>query len=234
MAKHRLQRLTSPAPGASMSLHALGLASFSYSFHYLTIWETPMSKAYGWHFQFLTIIGLAASSLAFVFGIAADVTGSQALFRAKNAVAVVATPLEVVISILYWGIRFIDKSLLFPPEFELPLIPDIGFHLAPAVLLTLDLILFSPPWTIPAYGAMTLSTSLAFLYWYWVELCFKKNGWYPYPIFELFSFPQRVALFVFSAFLVTVSSSGLKWVYGWVNGYEDARREAHKPLKKVQ
>jgi hypothetical protein len=177
MAKHRLQRLTSPSPVGSLLLHLLGAASFSYSFYYLTIWETPMSKAYGWHFQFLTIIGLTTSFVAFVLGALADITMSQSLFRAKNAVAVVATPLEVVISILYWGIRFIDKKLLFPPEFELPLLPDVGFHLAPAVLLTLDLILFSPPWTIPAYGAMALSTTLALAYWYWVELCFSKNGW---------------------------------------------------------
>lgn len=41
-------------------------------------------------------------------------------------------------------------------------------------------------------------------------------------------------LFTFAAVLVTVSSSGLKWVYGRVNGYEGAQRNAHKPLKKVQ
>jgi hypothetical protein len=41
-------------------------------------------------------------------------------------------------------------------------------------------------------------------------------------------------LFTLAAVLVTVSSSGLKWVYGRVNGYEGAQRNAHKPLKKVQ
>jgi hypothetical protein len=43
-----------------------------------------------------------------------------------------------------------------------------------------------------------------------------------------------VLLFTFSAFLSTMSSILLKWVYGWVNGYEKAREEAHKPMKKVQ
>ena len=99
------------------------------------------------------------------------------LFKAKNAISVVATPLEVVISVLYWGLMLINPELLMPPEFRLALPVDIGFHLAPAVFLTLDLVLFSPPWTIPAYGAMTLSTFIAFGYWYWVEFCFKKNGW---------------------------------------------------------
>jgi hypothetical protein len=177
MAPHPLQRLSSPSRSLSLLLHILGAASFSYNFHFLTAWETPLSEAYGWHFQFLTIIGLTASLLAFVFGILGDLTLIPALFEAKNAVAVLATPLEVVISILYWGIRFIDTSLLMPDDMGLGLLPDIGFHLAPAVFLTLDLIFFSPPWTIPVYTVMTLSTTLAFAYWYWVELCFSHNGW---------------------------------------------------------
>jgi hypothetical protein len=40
-------------------------------------------------------------------------------------------------------------------------------------------------------------------------------------------------LFAFSAALVTGSSMALKWAYGYVNGWEVARKEAHKPLKKL-
>ncbi|KAM0076506.1 hypothetical protein ACKRZS_011563 [Fusarium odoratissimum] len=232
--RHPLQRLTSPSRDVSLLLHIIGIASFSYNFHFLTVWDTPIARSYGWHMQFLTIIGLSASLIAFVLGALADVTLSPTFFQAKNAVAVLATPLEVVISILYWGLRLIDPKLLMPDDFYLHIIPDMGFHLAPAVLLSLDLVLLSPPWAIPAYGVMAISTVIAFAYWYWVELCFSHNGWYPYPLFELLSTTQRVMLFTFSAGLVTVSSSFLKWVYGRVNGYEKAEREAHKTLKKVQ
>lgn len=41
-------------------------------------------------------------------------------------------------------------------------------------------------------------------------------------------------LFAFSAVLVTGSTVALKWLYGFVNGYEDIRKAALKPLKKVQ
>ncbi|KAH6961057.1 hypothetical protein HG530_004808 [Fusarium avenaceum] len=232
--RHPLQRLTSPSRDVSLLLHIIGIASFSYNFYFLTVWDTPIAKSYGWHLQFLTIIGLSVSLLAFVLGALADITSSHTLFQAKNAVAVIATPMEVVISILYWGLRLIDPKLLIPDDIYIDIIPDVGFHLAPAVLLSLDLVLLSPPWTIPAYGVMTIGTVLAFGYWYWVELCFSHNGWYPYPLFELLSTTQRAMLFTFAAVLVTVSSSGLKWVYGRVNGYEGAQRNAHKPLKKVQ
>lgn len=177
MAAHPLQNLTSPSRSLSLIVHLLGAASFSYCFYFLTVWETPIDGSYGWHFQYLTIIGLSASLLAFVSGALADLTLNPVLFQIKNAISVLATPLEVVISILYWGISAIDPALLIEGDFFLPRLADMGFHLAPAVFLTLDLVLFSPPWTIPAYGTMALSTTLGFSYWYWVELCFSKNGW---------------------------------------------------------
>ena len=57
---------------------------------------------------------------------------------------------------------------------------------------------------------------------------------YPYPLFELLTTGQRIAFFTFAAALIVVSSSGLKWLYGRVNGYETAQKEAHKPLKQVR
>ncbi|RGP62379.1 integral membrane [Fusarium longipes] len=232
--RHPLQKLTSPSRGLSLVLHLLGIASFNYNFQFLREWDTPIAKAYGWHFQFLTILGLSASLLAFVAGAVADLTLSRTLFQIKNYIAVLAAPVEVTISILYWGIKFIDPGLLMPTEFYIHIVPDIGFHLAPAVFLTLDLLLFSPPWTIPVYGIMALSTAFTFAYWTWVELCYSHNGWYPYPLFELLSTSQRIAFFTLAAALVTVSSSGLKWLYGRINGDETIQKEAHKPLKKVQ
>lgn len=50
----------------------------------------------------------------------------------------------------------------------------------------------------------------------------------------MLSTPQRIALFVFAAALFTASTAGLKWVYGWVNGYEKMMDEAHQPLKRAQ
>ncbi|KAK0387592.1 hypothetical protein NLU13_3838 [Sarocladium strictum] len=234
MSRHPLQRLTAPSRSLSLILHAAGILSFTYNFLFLYSWETPISGSYGSHFQFLTILGLAASLIAFILGLAADITLNQTLFQLKNAINVITTPLEFVISVLYWGIHLINPELLFADEFRLPLLTDIGFHLAPAVFLTADLILFSPPWTIPAYAVMLLSTGLAFMYWYWVELCFSVNGWYPYPMFAVLNTTQRALLFTFAAGLSTMSSVALKWVYGKVNGFEAIRREAHKPLKKVQ
>ncbi len=136
-----------------------------------------MSEAFGGHYQFLTIIGLTLALCTFVVGLLADVTLSPRLFYAKNLLSVCSTPLEVLISILYWGLCAIDKGLVMPPEFQLAFLPDFGFHAAPGLFLTLDLLLFSPPWAIHGYSAIALSQTLAFLYWFWVEYCFSRNGW---------------------------------------------------------
>ncbi|KAI1075087.1 FAR-17a/AIG1-like protein [Whalleya microplaca] len=226
MAHHPLQRLASPSRQHSLLLHLAGIASFLASFRFLAGWETPMSLAFGGHFQFLTILGLSLALCTFTVGFVADVTLSAPLFRLKNVLSVCSAPLEVLISILYWGLCAIDKSLVFPPDFQLDFLPDFGFHAAPALFLSLDLLLLSPPWTINGYAALALSEALAFLYWFWVEYCFSHNGWYPYPIFDMLSVWQRALLFTFSALLMTGSTMMLKWGFGKINGIEEFKKEA--------
>jgi len=103
--RHPLQRLDSPSRSASALLHALGLASFAYSFSYLVRNPNPINDSYGWHMQYLTIIGLSLSTVTFAVGLLADLTLSKRLFNAKNALSVASAPMECLISLLYWGLR---------------------------------------------------------------------------------------------------------------------------------
>lgn len=161
----------------SLIWHLAGIASFASSFRFLLNWKTPISESYGWHLQFLTIIALFLSSFVFVIAAVADVTRSATLFSIKNALAVIATPLNVVVTTLYFGISAIDPELVVPAEYKIPVAVDIGFHFAPGLLLVVDFLLFSPPWTVGTPLVMALSTGIAFAYWYWIELCYSKNGW---------------------------------------------------------
>lgn len=209
-----------------MLVHTTGIISFLSSFRFLQNWETPISSSFGGHYQFLTIIGLALALCTFTVGLVADLTLSPDLFQAKNSLAVCSAPLEVLITVLFWGLCAIDKNLVFPPESELELLPNFGFHAAPGLFLTLDLLLLSPPWTIDAFAAVALSQTLAFLYWFWIEYCYRQNGWYPYPIFDMLSTWQRSILFACSALLMTGSTLSLKWLYGKANGIERFQKEA--------
>lgn len=54
---------------------------------------------------------------------------------------------------------------------------DLGFHAVPSIVMLVDLLLLSPPWTISALPSLGLSSIIAFGYWFWVEQCFSYNGW---------------------------------------------------------
>jgi hypothetical protein len=179
------------------------------------------NESYGWHFQYLTIIGLALSTLTFTFGLLADITLSRRLFAVKNALSVASAPIECLISILYWGLRAVSppNNFLFKNETHqrLTLTPQIDTS------LVLDLLFFSPPYTIAVLPALGLSACIAFGYWFWIEQCYAYNQFYPYPIFDVLSTPGRVGLFAASAGLMALATGALVWLYGVVNGRE-ARR----------
>lgn len=132
--------------------------------------------------------------------------------------------METLITTLYWGLRAIDPELVVPKELELPLPPDLSFHLIPTAMLLVDLLFLSPPWAISALPALILSLGIAFAYWFWIELCYSKNGFYPYPLFAILNTKERLGLFVGSALTMTLSTIILKSLYGRVNGVEMASR----------
>lgn len=73
----------------------------------------PRTEAYGWHFQYLTIIGLCMATLTNLVGLAADISLSSRLFAVKNMLLVCSAPMEVLISILYWGLRIVSPAWQF-------------------------------------------------------------------------------------------------------------------------
>ncbi|KAF1845832.1 uncharacterized protein K460DRAFT_366684 [Cucurbitaria berberidis CBS 394.84] len=238
--RHPLQRFASPSKGFSGALHVAGLISFYHSFKFLADNPNAINESFGWHFQFLTIIGISISTACFTSGLLADITNSHTFYTVKNYLALVAAPIEIVISLLYWGLRAIDDGLVVPPDLPMPpVLYDLGFHLVPAVVLTLDAILLSPPWpTMPMNPQaptimLVTSTAIAFAYWWWIELCYSYNGFYPYPLFGMLTTAQRVGLFAISGATMWVVGGALRVLYAWVNGYEsveelDKTKRAYK------
>ncbi|KAG6007840.1 hypothetical protein E4U21_005426 [Claviceps maximensis] len=178
MARPHLQHPVCLSSSASLLTHLMGLAALGSSLHSVLSRDTYIVKAHGSYFQFLTVLGLTLSLSVFILAAIADIFRSTTLYRWKNSISIVATPLEVLISSLYWGICAIDASLLVESGLEIGMLMDLALHLAPAVFLSLDFLMFSPPWTISVSGTILVNTASAFAYWYWVEICFSKNGWF--------------------------------------------------------
>jgi hypothetical protein len=68
------------------------------------------NEAYGWHFQYLTVIGLALSTLTFTVALLADLTLSARLFLVKNLLSICSAPMEVLITVLYWSLRMVGSQ----------------------------------------------------------------------------------------------------------------------------
>jgi hypothetical protein len=187
--------------------------------HSLFITPNPINDSYGWHLPYLTIIGLAISTLSFTIGLLSDLTLLPILYTIKNVLGTVASPLSLLISILYWTLRAIDPALVIPETSpNPPVLTDLGFHLFPTILLTLDHVFLSPPWEIKPVSSFVLSGLIAGVYWLWVEKCFEQNGFYPYPLFRDAGFEGRVMLFSGAAIVMVINTWGLKCLYTAVNG----------------
>ncbi|KAL6827189.1 FAR-17a/AIG1-like protein [Trichoderma sp. SZMC 28015] len=234
MARHPLQRFSSPSRRLSLLFHLLGTADFAYCFYCLTRWKYPRTNGFGWHFQYITNIGLGLSTISFALGALADITSSSAIFKIKNALSVLGAPLEVTVTILYWGIVAMGRNLIVQAGFKLPLLLNLGFHLAPAIFQSLDYILFSPPWTVSTTGLAALSAAFAYGYRCWVEYCHSRNGWYPYPLLEVLSTPQQLLLHSFTGVLVFASSRVLNWAYIKANGSAPSGKEQTSEFAKKQ
>jgi len=228
--RHPLQRLESPSRTFSAIVHIGGLISFIGSYRFLIVFESPISKAYGWHFQYLTIIGLTLATITFTFGILSDLTLSSKLFAWKNVFSVASAPMEILIATLYWGISAIDKTLVVPPELEIDMLNDLMFHAFPAIFLFVDLMLLSPPWTIKPLPAFTLAGTLAVTYWFWIDTCYRNNGFYPYPLFAAVDTSTRAIIFTISGVMMGLSTLALQWAYSLANGVENWE-EAGAPYK---
>jgi hypothetical protein len=80
--------------------------------------------------------------------------------------------------------------------------------------------------------SLATSTAIAFLYWWWIEICYSYNGFYPYPIFGLLSTYQRIGLFALSGATMWMVGGGLRALYAWVNGFE--RVEELEKVKRAK
>lgn len=69
--------------------------------------QSPSNESYGWHMQYLTIIGLSLAATTFSIGLLADILSSRRLFSLKNALSVASAPMEVLISLLYWTLKIV-------------------------------------------------------------------------------------------------------------------------------
>ncbi|KAI9029066.1 FAR-17a/AIG1-like protein [Phycomyces nitens] len=183
-------------PG-SLLLNTVGLYSNVYAFRSMT--KIPFPLGFGGLFQFLTIISLTASTVTFTLQILRFFFPKQ-LQGAYQTISSLATPMEGLVSLMYWPMMLHSRDLLVPKgsPFDLPLVLDLSLHLWPTVILYIDLFLFNTEYKRSRENVTAIYVFCA-LYFFWSSYCESVNGFWVYPFLGLFSVPGRAAFFVVCA-----------------------------------
>ncbi|KAI8067683.1 FAR-17a/AIG1-like protein [Gilbertella persicaria] len=182
---------------ASLIFNTVGLVSNIYALKgiHSNEFDNPYALGFGGQYQYLTILGLTTATIAFGLKI-------MRYFIPKfsstihEAVTNIATPLEGVISVLYWSMMLLDPHLLIPEDIPgIPLFLDFTLHLFPAVFLWIDFLAFDVEFKRSNRHVGVIYGFAAF-YYVWSWYCQSVNGYWPYPFLGSFTLGMRTAFFV--------------------------------------
>lgn len=210
---------------AALVWHLIALSSCIYGFKSLDVLSdlmgVDMTDEYGGFFQFLTMCGLTATTSTISLALILDlVHGPEALRWLKDLLMAVSLPTETIITALYWSLMTINKDLLMQTKkvtdptnpdqvlreesVAVPFWIDASMHGFPSLFLLVDLLVFSRrfPDSIPV---VVVTTAVTAAYGLWAGKCASMNGHYPYPLLDILSAPQRVALYVGAGALASLA-----------------------------
>ncbi|KAF4614547.1 hypothetical protein D9613_002984 [Agrocybe pediades] len=170
-----------------------------------------MRAQYGGHLQYLTIQGLALACLTMATGLLNDLL--PVFGTIKRSFMIIALPLSVVISSIYWSLIIFMPDLILqalpgdsapssssdaPAPFRIPLSMDLALHAVPCISLILDFSFFEKKYTKYEVKLAPI-VAVVFSLWYtlWVEHCGKmNNGIFPYPFLTENPLNVRIGIYI--------------------------------------
>ncbi|KDR81504.1 hypothetical protein GALMADRAFT_239488 [Galerina marginata CBS 339.88] len=213
------------------TLHGGALAILTYG--YQSLGSLSVDKfirgKYGGHFQYLTIQGLVLVWLTMFTGLLTEVLSFMSLRTLKRYLMVMALPLSVVISVIYWSLilfmprlilqSFSDQSSLSTLSadlFRIPLSIDLALHAAPCLFLLFDFFFFEVKYSKNEVNFGAPVAAIVFSVWYslWVEHCGKKNdGTFPYPFLTENTLAVRIGIYLGATLLAIISFRVINYLH---------------------
>ncbi|EIN07454.1 hypothetical protein PUNSTDRAFT_89781 [Punctularia strigosozonata HHB-11173 SS5] len=214
---------------SALLLHAGSAAIMYWGFDQLS--TLPQDKLIvsqkGGHLQFLTIQGLGAAFLCQSISALSDIMPSvTVLAKLKRNLFMIAMPIAVVISSIYWTLLLLFPALILqrdaseleptsssevPELLRIPVSMDLALHAVPAVTLLFDFYLFETKFS--SYEVKQRATIVAATWclWYssWVEYCASYNGSFPYPFLTENPFPVRCGIYFGALVLALAAFRGI-------------------------
>ncbi|SPO40913.1 uncharacterized protein PSFLO_06395 [Pseudozyma flocculosa] len=218
-------------------LHATALYSSYFAFTHLGVLEQLLDSIipdlFGGQSQFLTMNGLGATTATFAVALLRDLVPSLPLGWLKTALLSASLPYEFLITLLYWGLRLYDPSLVVPPKtiydpadpgqvlrvenVPIPLAIDASLHGFPGLFLLIEYLAFSRARgggssDRHGNGDRGRKTRLAW--------CVAAGlAYVAYPLLEALSAPQRLVLYSGCLAIVLAASVALEKVHDALHGH---------------
>lgn len=169
--------------------------------------NSVVSSSFGGHLQFLTILSLVASLVRQLLSFLYLLTNLRTLNVIQSWLGLVTTPIEVVVTVLYWPLKIYKNNLVKDRRFGIKIDPELDrkCHLYPALYEFLSSTVFSTRrWVRGNLLPFLVFSTVAGGYWTWVEYTFTINGFYPYPLLAVLSMPQKGVLVAASTIVAFV------------------------------
>ncbi|KAI0831481.1 FAR-17a/AIG1-like protein [Trametes gibbosa] len=209
--------------GAAL-LHATGVSVMTYGYLHLPdmVANIRMSEMKGGHFQFLTIQGLLLAWITMALGLGCDLSASGLLKRIKRTILMIALPISIVISTIYWNLLLFMPHMILMSDPEtttptsssevplperIPIEVDLALHAAPAITMFIDFYFLERRYSKRAsrWGSIVLAGLAGAWYSWWVERCASYNGFFPYPFLTENPYPIRVIIYCVATSFAAVS-----------------------------
>ncbi|KAI8640626.1 FAR-17a/AIG1-like protein [Parasitella parasitica] len=182
----------------SLVFNTVGLVSNIYAL--CNMHANELESPLGVQYQYLTVIGLLIATVAFGLKI-------MRYFIPKFSSSVyeiitnIATPLEGLITVLYWSLTLVDPHLIIPGDVpDTSLLVDCAFHLFPALFLWIDFLAFEIDFK-RSNAHVRVIYGFAVFYFLWAWFCYQLNGFWVYPFLDQLSMSMRAAVFATSGVL---------------------------------
>ena len=153
--------------------------------------------SYGGHLQFVTILTLFASLLRQITCFLYSISGIRSLNALQSWLGILTTPIEVIVTMLYWPLKIYKNGLVKDNRFGLVIDPELDrmCHLYPAIFeFITSTALCTRKWPRGNIIPFLVFSAVSGGYWLWFETTFKHNGFYPYPLLAILDTQKKAIL----------------------------------------
>lgn len=185
--------------GLALVLAGEAIRTYVIALNYIFVRDADsiVTTSFGGHLQFLTILALFASLIRQIFSFLYLLTGIRTFNALQGWLSLLTTPIEVVVTSLYWPLKIYKNNLVKDARFGIKIQPvlDRKVHLYPAIYEFLSSTIFSTRrWVRGNFMPLFIFSAVACGYWAWIETTFKYNGFYPYPLFNVLDTQSKALL----------------------------------------